>query len=109
MAYDEGLAELMRGDLADISGITEKKMFGGLCFMLYGNMVGGVHTDFGILRVGKDRMESAQTLPGTGPMAFTGRPMGGFVEVSAAAMADDDTRKQLLALALENAGSLPPK
>lgn len=109
MAYDEGLAELMRSDLADIAGITEKKMFGGLCFMLDGNMVGGVHTDFGMLRVGKERMEAARAVPGTGPMAFTGRPMGGFVQLTADAMADDGRRRQVLAMALENARSLPPK
>jgi len=109
MAYDEGLAELMRGDLAGTAGITERKMFGGLCFLLHGNMVGGVHSDFGMMRVGKDRMAAALAEPGTGPMAFTGRPMGGFVEVSVEAMADDARRARLLALALENARSLPPK
>ncbi len=109
MAYDEGMAELIRGDLAELDGISERKMFGGLCFMLDGNMVGGVHSDFGMMRVGKERIDAARAIPGTGPMAFTGRPMKGFVEVSSETMADDLLRRRLLNLAVDNARSLPPK
>ena len=65
MAYDEGLAELMRGDLAGVPGITEKKMFGGLCFLLDGNMLCGVHKGGGMFRVGKDN--EAAALAGRGP------------------------------------------
>ena len=53
MAYDEGLAEILRGDLADLPGIAEKKMFGGMAFMLNGNMLCGVHQAGGMFRVGK--------------------------------------------------------
>ena len=109
MAYDEGLAELLRTDLEGHDGVSEKKMFGGLCFLLHGNMVGGVHTEIGMMRVGKDREAEARAIPGTGPMTFTGRPMGGMVEVSADTMADDDLRGQLVKLALAHAESLPPK
>ena len=53
MAYDEGLASLMRESLENEPGYSEKKMFGGLCFLIYGNMVSGVHSGGGMFRVGK--------------------------------------------------------
>ena len=109
MAYDEGLAELLRADLADRTGVVEKRMFGGLCFMLDGHMLCGVHKGGGMFRVGKDRHAEALTIDGAGPMAFTGRPMGGMVDVTDDAMADDIRRGQLMTLAMENVSSLPPK
>lgn len=109
MAYDEGLAELMRTDLVDMDGITEKKMFGGVAFMLNGNMLCGVHKGGGMFRVGKERHEAALQIDGTAPLSFTGRPMGGMVDASEEAIADDATRAALMALALENARSLPAK
>lgn len=109
MAYDEGLAELLRTDLAEADGIEEKRMFGGLCFMKDGHMLCGVHKDGGMFRVGKARHESALAIKGARPMEFTGRPMGGFVDVAEEAMADDTRRAALLALALKNVEGLRPK
>lgn len=109
MAYDEGVATLMREDLDGVSGLAEKKMFGGIAFLLDGNMVCGVHKDGGMYRVGKDREAAARAIDGTGPMLFTGRPMGGMVDADADLLADDDRRRALLALALDHARSLPPK
>ena len=109
MPYDEGLAEIMRSELAAIEGITERKMFGGLCFQLHGNMVCGVHKDGGMARVGKEREEEALKIDGVAPLSFTGRKMGGMVDISEDLIADDDRRPLILALALENARSLPPK
>ena len=109
MAYDEGLLEILRTDVRDVAGITEKRMFGGVVLMLDGNMLAGVHRDGAMFRVGKDRQAAARAIPGTGPMAFTGRPMGGMVEADADLMADDDRRGALLALAMDHARSLPPK
>ena len=109
MAYDEGLAELLRGDLAERRGIIEKRMFGGLCFMLDGHMLCGVHKGGGMFRVGKDRHAEALQIDGAGPMTMTGRPMGGMVDVTDEAMADDVRRGQLMGLAVENVRSLPPK
>ncbi|MFY0680423.1 MAG: TfoX/Sxy family protein [Thalassovita sp.] len=109
MAYDEGLASLMRDDLAEIDGISEKKMFGGLCFLHHGNMICGVSTAGGMFRVGKPREAEALLIPGVREMDFTKRKMGGFVEVDEALMGDDDLRAQVVALALTNARSLPPK
>ena len=53
MAYDEGLAQIMRDHLAGMPGITEKNMFAGMAFMLNGNILCGVHIDGGMFKVGK--------------------------------------------------------
>lgn len=109
MAIDEGLATLLREDLNNIDGIEVKRMFGGLAFLLHGHMVCGVHKNGGMFRVGKSRMELAMAVPDTGPMNFTGRPMGGMVDVDDDLMADDARRQKLVEMSLENARSLPPK
>ena len=109
MAYDEGLAELMRSELSDEPGLSEKKMFGGLCFLKDGNMICGVHDGGGMARVGKARESEAVSLPGIDPLSFTGRKMGGMVDVAEEVIADDERRAQIVAMALEYARSLPPK
>lgn len=109
MAYDEGLAEILRGDLAELPGISEKRMFGGLVFMLDGNMLCGVLSDGGMFRVGKENEAAALAVPGAVPMAFTGRKMGGLIEADDDTLADDDRRGQLLGLALDFIRTLPPK
>lgn len=109
MAYDEGHATLMREELTDIEGISEKKMFGGLCFLLHGNMICGVHQDGGMARVGKAREAEALEIDGVDPLSFTGRKMGGMVDLSEDLLGDDERRAQVIALALTNAQSLPPK
>jgi len=111
MAYDEGLAELIRADLAETSGVVEKTMFGGLCFMLNGNMLCGVHgkSGGGMFRVGKANEAAAKSIDGAGDMTFTGRKMGGMVDVDEDAFGDDHRRAALLALAIEFVGALPAK
>ncbi|KAJ56725.1 hypothetical protein ACMU_07240 [Actibacterium mucosum KCTC 23349] len=109
MAYDEGLAEILRDALSDTPGISEKRMFGGLCFLLNGNMVCGVHKGGGMFRVGKEQEAAALAIPGAAPLSFTGRKMGGMVEVTDDGMGNDDTRGALLTLALGFAKTLPPK
>lgn len=109
MAYDDGMAEAMRADLGELPGLSEKKMFGGLCFMLNGNMICGVHAGGAMFRPGKSREVEALALAGVEPLSFTGRPMGGMVEVDEAAYADDDVRAALTQLSLANAASLPAK
>lgn len=109
MPHDEGLAQILREDLADIPDISERKMFGGLCFMLNGHMLCGVSPKGCMFRVGKPREDAARAIPGAGPMQFTGRPMGGMIDVTDDAFQDDDRRGQWLKLSIENARSLPPK
>ncbi|MEY8837485.1 TfoX/Sxy family protein, partial [Cribrihabitans sp. XS_ASV171] len=78
MAYSEHMAETMRADLGVEPGLSEKKMFGGLAFLLHGNMVCGVMKDGAMYRPGKER-EAAALAVGARPLAFTGRPMRGMV------------------------------
>ena len=109
MAYSEEHAQIFRDALSDLSGITEKKMFGGLCFMLNGNMLCGVHKDGGMARVGKDNEAAALELDGVEPLSFTGRRMGGMVDVSEKAIEHAGTRDAVLTLAREFVESLPAK
>lgn len=108
MAYSEHMAETMRADLGVEPGLSEKKMFGGLCFLLHGNMVCGVHKDGAMYRPGKER-EAEALEAGAQPLSFTGRPMGGMVEIDGGAFEDANLRAKLTALSLANAASLPPK
>jgi TfoX/Sxy family transcriptional regulator of competence genes len=109
MAYDEGHAEILRELLSGYEGISERKMFGGLCFMLNGNMMCGVHKDGGMFRVGKDNEAAALNVCGVDPLSFTGRKMGGMVDISAETIADDEALATLLALADRFVGQMPPK
>lgn len=109
MAFDEGLAQILRDDFAEMDGIVEKSMFGGLCFMLNGNMLCGVHKDGAMFRVGKDHEAQALAIEGVAPMAFTGRKMGGLVDMAEGAFVDDRRRSDCMALALDFVRSLPAK
>jgi hypothetical protein len=109
MAYDEGLAQTFRDALADRSGVSERKMFGGLCFMLNGNMLCGTYRDGGMYRVGKGNEAAALALPHVRPMTMTGRPMPGLVDVDRIAIDDDVLRDKLMRLALDFVEALPPK
>jgi hypothetical protein len=109
MAYDEGLAQLIREALEELPGITEKKMFGGLCFLLYGNMVCGVHKGGAMFRVGKANDAAARAHPGVGDMTFTGKPMAGMVNAAPEATDDDAVRAALMTMSVATARALPPK
>ena len=89
MPYDESLAERVRAVFRSEPGYTEKKMFGGICFMVRGKMAVGVTGSDLMVRPGPDNFEDALALPHTRPMDFTGRPMKGFVYVEAAGVATD--------------------
>ena len=104
------LADRIRVLISDRPGITEKRMFGGIAFMLRGNMLVGPIKGGGLLvRVGKDGYEAALARPGAGPMTFTGRPMSGFVEVTGDVLEDDDTLTEWIAVAEAFVSTLPPK
>lgn len=89
MAFDEGLVERIRDTLADVRGVTERKMFGGVAFMLHGNMFVGVVDSTLMARVGPDQHAAALRRPHAREMDFTGRPMKGYVYVDEAGTADD--------------------
>lgn len=108
MAYDAHLADLMREALRDQPGIDEKKMFGGLCWMLNGNMLCGLNGERFMFRVGKERQDEALAWPGASPMEWTGRRMQGIVWVESDAALDFGLDRMIRAAAAF-AGSLPPK
>lgn len=83
MPHDPHLAERMRIALVKRREIEERKMFGGFCWMLNGNMLCGVEVGRYMFRVGKTLEAEALARPGTTPMDITGRPMRGFVCVRA--------------------------
>lgn len=83
MPYDPDLAEAMRSALTDRPDITERKMFGGYCWMLNGNMLCGVEVGRFMFRVGIDRTDAALARSGASPMDITGRVMRGLVWVDA--------------------------
>lgn len=109
MAYDEGFVQIFRDDLAGIDGVTEINMFGGLCFMLNGNMLCGVHKDGVMYRIGKQNETAAMSIEGAHPLGFTGRKMGGMVEVDEDAYQDEEKRAAWLDLALTYVRCLPAK
>jgi len=108
MAYDERLAERVRDVLGPDPDVSERKMFGGLAFMLNGHMVGGIVGEELMLRLGAELAEEALGSPHVRPMDFTGRPMTGMVYV-----APDGLRGRALRTWVEKAAgharSLPPK
>lgn len=108
MAYDERLAERVRRILAADPGFGERKMFGGLAFMLDGNMCCGIVDDRLMLRLGADATQQALEKPHVQPMDFTGRPMAGMVYVGA-----EGVRGKALRAWVEQAvgfvRALPPK
>ena len=113
MAYDEALADRIRDALAGRDGVIERKMFGGLDFMVAGNMCCGVVGSEATLRLGEDgadaALDAALDEPHTRPMDFTGRPRNGMVYVAARGIEDDAAVRGWVKRAVAFAGSLPPK
>jgi TfoX/Sxy family transcriptional regulator of competence genes len=108
MAYDELLAARVRAFLDDRTDVTERKMFGGLTFMVGGNMCCGVNKDELIVRLDSDQEDDALQTPHARPMDFTGRPMAGFITVGPEGL-DDVQLQRWLSSAVSRAASLPPK
>lgn len=109
MAYDEGLAERLREVYVGMPDVTEKKMFGGLAFMVRGHMSCGVVNDTLMARVGPASYADALARPHAREMDFTGKPLKGFVYVDAEGIESDDALASWVRLSLEFVGSLPPK
>ncbi len=109
MAYSEALAQRIRVTLQDELGVTERKMFGGLCFMLRGNMCCGVLKDELMLRVGAEQHAAALERPHARMMDFTGKPMKGMVYVDTDGVATDEALAEWVQWGVNFAGSLPPK
>ncbi|MDD9908982.1 MAG: TfoX/Sxy family protein [Ahrensia sp.] len=113
MAFDEETTARFRDALGGMEGIAEKRMMGGTCFMLDGNMLGGASRAKAgqrrfMFRIGKDNVAKGDDLPGGQRVVMGKRPMNGFFHVDADECSDD-LLKRWLSLALEFNAELPPK
>ncbi len=109
MAYDEALADRIRVALAARQGVAEKKMFGGVSFMVDGKMAVGVQKDDLMLRVSEEQFSKALARPHVRPMDFTGRPMVGFLYVAPGGCETDADLRAWVEMAVAYAQSLPAK
>lgn len=105
---NEGLAGRLRKAFIGRKNVAEKRMFGGVCFLLPGNMLCGTGKADFMFRVGKDQDAGALKQPGARPIDITGKVMKGFVWVDPKAC-DASTIKRWIAMAERYVGKLPPK
>ncbi len=109
MAYNEGLLQVIREETAGIKNLEEKKMFGGIAFMLNGNMSVGVHKDSLIVRVGKENRDKFINEPHVKDMDFTGKVMKGWMEILPDAHSEEKVLKKWIKRGIEFASTLPKK
>lgn len=108
-ASDE-LADRIRELIGHRPGVTEKRMFGGRCFLLNGNMVcGAMKSGALLMRVGQERYAAAVALPGAAPMIHGGREMVGFVEVTDQGIEDDEALRESVDFCWTFVSTLPAK
>ena len=105
MAYDEALAERVDAHIGEREGISDRKMFGGIAWMLNGNMAVGILGDELLVRVDKDRTDEVLSDPAARQADMNGRPMSGFVMVEV----DEASLGAWVDRGLAYAASLPPK
>ena len=109
MAYDENLAARIRDEVGGEPGLTEKKMFGGLAFLLNGNMSVSVSRNGGLmLRCSPERTDEFIAW-GAERMVMRSKEMNGWIRVSDELLADDDVLARWVTVGLDYARSLPPK
>ena len=109
MAFDEGLAERLREVFDERSDVVEKKMFGGLCFMVSGHMCCGIVKDSLMARVGPDAYEQCLKEKHVREMDFTGKPMRGMVYVSEKGISEDEDLNVWVNRCLDFVLTLPDK
>jgi TfoX/Sxy family transcriptional regulator of competence genes len=109
MAFDEVLAERVRGALSSVPDVAERRMFGGLAFMVSGHMACGILGDELMLRLGNEDAGRALDEPHTRPMDFTGRPMRSMLFVERAGVEADEALNAWVDRGVDFARSLPPK
>ena len=109
MAFSEELAGRIRQGLARRKGIEAKKMFGGIGFLLHGNLLVGVWKDSLIVRLGDDQGEEALKEPHVSEFNITGRSMKGWVLVQPGSIQDDEQLKDWIGRAVKFVGKLPKK
>jgi TfoX/Sxy family transcriptional regulator of competence genes len=109
MAYNQRIADRIDRIVSKWPRTGSKKMFGGVCHLLQGNMFCGILKDYLILRLGVEAAEKALEQTGVRPFDITGRPMKGWVMVSEEGFADDAALDDWLEMARDFAAALPPK
>lgn len=109
MAFDAGLAQRLSDILRSRPGVSERKMFGGLAYMLDGYMCVGIIGDTLMARVGPVRHAEALRQPHVREMDFTGKPMKGYVYVAPEGFEDDTALEAWVNICAEFVGTLPPK
>jgi TfoX/Sxy family transcriptional regulator of competence genes len=109
MTYDTATAERIRRVLAGRADVTEKKMVGGLSFLVSGNMCCGATGSALMIRVGADARDQVLAEPGVRPMQFAGRALSGFVCVDPPGFAADDALARWIQRALDFTATLPPR
>jgi TfoX/Sxy family transcriptional regulator of competence genes len=109
MAYDEDVAFRIRAVLADQDSVTEKKMFGGLSFVVNGHMCCGLAKEKLMVRVGPEQYEECLAQPHAREMDFTGRPMKGMIYVDSEGYDSDEDLQAWVDRGLAFVTSLQPK
>ena len=109
MPYNEEIDDRIRKAVARWKNIDAKKMFGGVCHLLYGNMVCGVYKDFLILRLGEKASGEVLKRPYARPFDITGKAMKGWVMLDGAGFKTDEELKSWLMKAKTFVKTLPPK
>ncbi|MEO9140364.1 MAG: TfoX/Sxy family protein [Jatrophihabitans sp.] len=110
MAYDDDLAERIRETLASQVDVAEKRMFGGLAFLLGGHIAVAAGSQGGLmLRVDPARSEELAERDGASRMVMRGREMTGWLRVAATALEDDDDLRDWVRHGVEFVRTLPPK
>lgn len=109
MAYDEDLADQIRARISDRTGVSEREMFGGIAFMINGNMAVGVSGDELMVRVGKDAHEDAISRPGARTFDMGARPMRGWINVSSEGFTTGEQFASWVDQGVAFAESLPAK
>jgi hypothetical protein len=109
MAYDGILAAHIRDTLSRTTGIEERKMFGGLCFLLHGNLLVGVWKDALIARLGPGKGEAALREPHVRAFDITRRPLRNWVVVEPEGVEDDDQLTAWVERAMTFVRTLPKK
>lgn len=109
MAYSEELAVRMRAGLRRVRGVQEKKLFGGIGFLLNGNMACGVHGQNMIVRLGTADYKAALKKPHVKVFDISGRPMSGWIFVEKPGYQSKEALQRWMAISIKFAKSLPPK
>jgi len=109
MAYDQRLADEIRSSIGVHPGLTEREMFGGIAFMINGNMAVGVSGDELMVRVGKEAHDEMVSRPGARPFDMGSRPMRGWLSVGSDGIATAEDLHEWVAVGVAYAGALPKK